>query len=187
MNDQIILAADDQGNFTGEYLPRMEGHIGEGKRHLGITILLFNDQGQVLLQRRKHLVFDDVWCFTADTHLLHQPDGHDESLEQAIKRCLAVEYNITQPVEIQNLGSYNYEATDGDLGENQQAVLCENEHCFMIIGEYNGQFELNPQVGYESKWMSKQQFLNDVTQNPQKYAPWIPGGIEILKQANFFN
>lgn len=82
MDNQIILACDDQGNFTGEYIPKEVGHTGNGKRHLAITVLLYNNQGQVLLQRRKHQVFDDIWDITGATHPLHT-DDEDESLKQA--------------------------------------------------------------------------------------------------------
>lgn len=197
--NQVILACDERGNFI-EYIPKMEGHIGVGKRHLGITILLFNDQGEILSQRRKHLVFDNVWCFTADTHQLHKPhsrhseersplrlseasdvgiSGADETIEAAAKRCLAVEYGITATIPTQNLGGYNYAAQDGEL--------CEKEFCLMIIGEYDGDLQLNPAVGYEYMWLSKSDFLKDVEEHPQKYAPWVKGGIEVLKEHNFFD
>ena len=48
MDEQVILAVDDQGNFTGEYIPKEVGHTGEGKRHLAITVLIYNNRDQVL-------------------------------------------------------------------------------------------------------------------------------------------
>lgn len=73
MDDQIILAVDSAGNFTGQYIPKSVGHTGKGQRHLAISVLLFNDKGQVLLQKRKHQVFDDIWDVTGATHPLHRP------------------------------------------------------------------------------------------------------------------
>lgn len=175
--DQVILACDDQGNFL-EYIPRMVGHTGEGRRHLAITVLLYNSKGEVLLQRRKHKVFDNIWDFTASTHPLHREDGFDESLEEATIRALKDEYGI-ENVKLEKVGSFNYFAKiDG---------LCENEHDHILIGEYNGEVKLNPNVGYEYKWMNKKEFLKDFEENLSKYAPWVPGGVEILKQAGFFN
>lgn len=178
MSNQIIIVCDDQGNPTGEYIPKEVGHTGEGKKHFGVTVLLYNNKEEVLLQRRKHQVFDNIWCFTGDTHRLHTESG-DESLEEAVGRCLEVEYNITDPVPLKNLGFFHYfEKIDG---------LCENEYCAMMIGKYNGHFELNSDVGYEYLWMKKEDFLHDFEQNPKKYAPWIPGGMEILQEKGFFN
>lgn len=177
MDQQIILACDDSGKFL-EYIPKEIGHTGEGRRHLAITVLIYNNNNDVLLQRRKHKVFDNTWCFTGDTHLLHSQDG-DEDFEQATQRCLRVEYNIQDKIPLKNLGMFNYFQKIGPL--------CENEHCTMMVGEYNGEFNLNPEVGYEFKWVNKEEFLKDFESNPQKYAPWVPNGLNILKQSGFFD
>lgn len=173
MDRQIILAVDDNGKFL-EYIPRMEGHLGKGKRHIGITIILFNRKGQMLLQRRKHLVFDNIWCFTADTHPLHL-GNKDETIEEACQRCLDGEYNITEKVNLQSLGRFNYFGT--------YKKYCENENCYLMVGEYNGEFKLNPEAGYECKWVAKEDFLRDFEKNPQKYAPWVPEGVKLLKNS----
>ena len=177
MAQQIILACDDQGNFQ-EYIPKEVGHTGEGRRHLAITVLLYNSKGQCLLQKRKHKVFDNIWDFTASTHPLHT-ELRDETLEQATKRCLETEYVITEKIALKNLGFFNYFAKVGDL--------CENEHCAMMVGKYDGEINMNTKVGYEYKWMSKEDFLKDFENNPQKWAPWVAEGVKVLKQAGFFN
>lgn len=175
--DQIILAVDDNGKFSGEYIPKSVGHTGEGTRHLAITVLLYNSKGQVLLQKRKHQNFDNIWCFTGDTHPLHTNNG-DETVEEATWRCLEVEYQI-KDISVRNLGFFNYFAKKGER--------CENEHCAMMVGEYDGEFNMSDEVGYEYKWVKKEEFLKDFEENPKKWAPWVPGGIEILKQTGFFN
>lgn len=178
MNDkQIILACDDQGNFQGQYIPKEVGHTGSGKRHLAITVLLYNNKGQVLLQKRKHQIFDDIWDFTGATHPLHHENGTDETFEEATLRCLQREYGI-ESVQLKNLGTFNYFAQYDDL--------CENEHCAMLIGEYNGEVNVNPEVGYGYKWMDKNEFLADIQQNPQHYSPWAIEGISVLKESSFF-
>jgi len=177
MNDQIILAVDDNGKFSGEYIPRIAGHTGVGRRHKAITVLVFNLTGQVLLQRRKHRVFDNIWCFSADTHPYHL-ENRDESLEEAAKRSLKEDFNIAD-ISVKNLGTYNYFAKDGNN--------CENENCAMMIGEYNGEVNLNPEAGYEYKWVSKNDFLKDFENNHPKWAPWVPGGVKILKKMGFFS
>lgn len=175
---QIILACDDQGNFL-EYIPKEAGHTGEGKRHLAITVLLYNSKGEVLLQRRKHKVFDNIWDFTASTHPLHKDNGEDETLEEASRRALLDEYEIREIGEIRVVGEFNYFAETGEL--------CENEHDHLLIGEYNGEIKLNSKHGYEYKWVDKQQVLKDMEDNPQKYSAWSLESLKILKSAGFFN
>lgn len=180
MDKQIILACDEEGKFTGEYIPKDVGHTGSGKRHLAIAVLLENSRGGVLLQRRKHKVFDDIWDVTGATHPLHLLEG-DESFEEATLRCLKREYDINpDKVEnLKNLGTFNYFASYKD-------GLCENEHCAMLVGEYNGEVKVNPEVGYGYKWMDKQEFLKDIEANPTNYSPWAIPGVQILKEAGYF-
>ena len=174
---QLVLACDDQGKFL-EYIPRSVGHTGNGRRHLAITVLLFNSKGQVLLQKRKHKIFDNIWDLTGATHPVHKESGEDESLEECTLRCLKDEYEIEE-VELKNLGAFNYFENYGEL--------CENEHCYLLVGEYNGKLKLNPEAGYDYKWMDKQEFLEDIQKNPDQYTPWAIESISILKEKDFFN
>lgn len=180
MNDQIILAVDDQGKFSGEYISKEVGHTGHGQRHLAISVLLYNSKGEVLLQKRKHKIFDDIWDVTGATHPLHKEDGTDETVEEATWRCLDVEYNIKEKIPLKNYGFFNYfaEYKDG---------FCEHEHCAILVGEYNKDFDLNSEVGYGYKWMSKEEFLKDVELNPRNYSPWAIEAVKVLKEAKFFS
>lgn len=175
MDDQILLC-DEKGNFTGKYIPKEVGHSGLGKRHLAITVLISNNKGEVLLQKRKHRVFDNIWDLTGATHPLHK-DGSDETFEDATLRCLKREYNIP-PITVRKLGAFNYFAQYGEL--------CENEHCALMVGEYNGAINLNKDVGYTCRWVRKNKFLEDIEKNPQKYSPWGRVGVKILKRSGFF-
>lgn len=177
MDEQIILGADENGKFTREYFPKSVGHTGEGKHHFAITVQIYNSKGEVLLQKRKHKIFDNIWDMTASTHQLHREDGTDETDEEATLRALKVEYGF-ENVRLQNLGGFNYFAKYGEH--------CENEHDKILIGEYNGLVQLNPEVGYEYKWMPKQDFLKDVEETPKNYTPWTVEGAKLLKGKGFF-
>jgi len=174
MDNQIIIVCDNKGIPTGEYIPKSEGISGEGKHHLAITVLLENKEGKVLLQKRKHLVFDNLWDFTGSTDSTHFEDGRNETFEEATKRCLKREYGIDQIGNLKNLGGFNYFAKDNSH--------CENEYCAMMIGEYDGEVNMNPSVGYEYKWVEKAEFLEDVEKNPKKYVPWVIEGVKILAE-----
>lgn len=179
MDGQVILAVDDQGKFLG-YIPKSVGHTGQGRRHLAITVLLYNSKGQVLLQKRKHKVFNNIWDFTGSTHPLHK-DGGDETLEEAARRCLETEWDIRDIRDIRDLrviGGFNYFAKIDSL--------CENEHDNLLIGEYNGEVRLNPDAAYEYKWVNKSELLKDMEANPDKYSAWANEGLKLLKNVGFF-
>ncbi|MBI2011212.1 NUDIX domain-containing protein [Candidatus Daviesbacteria bacterium] len=178
MIDQIILGADENGKFSGEYFPKSVGHTGLGKRHFAITVLVYNSQGEILLQRRKHQIFDNIWDITGSTHQLHKKDGKDETDEEATLRCLGKEYGIKKVENLKNYGGVNYFAEYGDF--------CENEHDIIFTARYDGEVRLNLQVAYEYRWEDKNNFLKDIEKNPQNYTPWAIKAITLLKEKKFF-
>lgn len=179
MSKQTILAVDDKGNFTGEYVDKEEAHTGEGKHHLAITVILTNSSEQILLQKRKHKRFDNIWDGAGATHQLHLEDGRDETDEQATLRCLKDEWGITQVEKLDNLGGFNYFAKDGNN--------CENEFCKLLVAKYDGEVKLNEEAGYEYKWIGKRELLGDIDLHPESYTPWVVEAVKLLKQNNFFN
>lgn len=177
--DPIIIVCDDNGKPTGEYVPKEVGHTGLGKHHLAITILLYNNKKQVLLQKRKHKRFDGLWDLTGATDLHHFENGKNESFNEATLRCLEREYGVSKVNNLKNLGGFNYFAKWGDL--------CENEYCAMVVAQYDGQIKMDPNVGYQYKWVEKQEFLEDIESNPKNYTPWAIEGAKILRKSELFS
>lgn len=173
--DQTIIVCDDKGIPTGEYVPKEAGHTGNGKHHLAITVLLYNKNGQVLLQKRKHKRFDGLWDLTGATDLHHFENGKNESFDEATLRCIKKEYGIEKVDDLKNLGGFNYFA--------RWNGMCENEYCVMVVVEYDGEIKMDPTVGYEYRWVEKGQFLKDIQVNPQNYTPWAIEGAKILDQS----
>lgn len=171
---QTILVVDEDGRHTGEYISKNIAHTGVGRRHLAISVLLYNNKGKILLQHRKHKIHDDIWEFTGSTHHLHRKDGTDETSEEATYRCLGREYGIRKRIPLKILGGVNYFAADGKF--------CENEHDVILVGEFNGKLRPNRQVAYNYKWVDKKEFLVDIDKNPKKYAPWVVETVKIFKK-----
>src|SRR5581483_6486656 len=96
---------------------------------------------------------------------LQRVDGTDESLEQAARRCLRHEYGIVES-RLTAAGSFSYFARDRD------GLHCENEHCTLFVGEFNGTVQLNQDVGYSYRWVSKAFLLHDIATSPDSYSPW---------------
>lgn len=171
MDGQIILAVDNSGKFL-KYISKEDGHKGDGIHHLAITVFIFNSKGKLLLQKRKHKVFDNIWDNTASTHQLHLPD-RDETDEEATLRTLAREYGITN-IELTNFGGFNYFEKIGNL--------CENEYCKLLIGIYDGEIKLNSEVGYGYRWVSKEEFKKELKRIPEDFTPWCKVAAKILEK-----
>jgi len=157
--DMLILV-DENDKFLG-YAPKEECHTGDGKHHRAIAVFLFNKNGQILLQRRKHKRWDNVWDIAGATDALHR-DGKDETYEEAGRRCVEKEWGLAVPLE--RLFSFNYFQRYGDM--------CENEYCMLLIGEVPDNIKYNPDVAYGQKWISLKELAKDVEKNPEAYTPW---------------
>ena len=169
---QTILVSDKKGNHTGEYIDKDLAHTGNGKRHLAITVLLYNNRGQVLLQRRKHKIHSNIWDLTGSTHHLHISEGTNETTEEATYRCLQKEFGIFKKIPLKILGGINYFAKDGKF--------CENEYDVIVTGEYFGKIKPNRDVHFGYRWVSEKVFIADVSRSPNKYAPWAVKALDLI-------
>ena len=73
---QTLIVVDDEDNVV-HYASRSDCHSGDGLLHRGVAILLHNSKAEVLLQKRKHDLFDNLWDLTGATHPLHLDDSDE--------------------------------------------------------------------------------------------------------------
>lgn len=187
--DETVILVDEKDKFLG-YAPRVECHTGKGRRHRAFVTLLFNSKGQVLLQKRKHKLFDGLWDLTAISHPLHvvkgnkslegfkSNKGRDESYQEASDRALLKEMG-TSHVTVRKVGAFNYFARDGKN--------CENEYCAVLIGDFNGKFKISKDEVYEAKWVQFEDFITDIAKNPKNYTVWAKEASTILVEARGVN
>lgn len=161
MKEETLILVDENDNFLG-YASRDECHRGRGKRHRAFVTLLVDSQNRVILQKRKHRLFDNLWDLTAISHPLHLV-GYDEDYQQASDRALKKEIGIGHGL-VKKVGAFNYFAKDGQN--------CENEYCTILVGEYDGDYRANPNKVYETKKINFKEFIKEVSKNPKKYTPW---------------
>lgn len=167
MTEQELLLVDKNDKFLGEYAPKSRCHTGDGLHHRAFTILILNKKREVLLQKRKHKLWDGSWDLT-NSHPLHTKKG-DESYKEAAYRCLKREWGVKIPIK--RLFSFNYFAQYGNF--------CENEYCAFLVGRCNGKVYPNPEVAYGYKWVALKKLLKDIKINPEIYTPWA---IRVLKE-----
>ncbi len=173
-SDQILILVDENDNFLG-YASREECHYGEGKRHRAFVTLLFDSKNCVLLQKRKHTLFDSLWDLTAVSHPLHLEDG-DEDYQKASNRALEKEVGIG-PVSVKKIGGFNYFSKDGKN--------CENEYCAILTGIYDGEYRPNKNEVYRIKKINFGEFVADIEKNPKNFTPWAKLAASQLKRKNW--
>lgn len=176
---QQVILVDENDNFLGEYAPRHEAHIGKGLHHRAFVYFVLNKKGEILLQKRKHWLWDGLWDLTAISHPLHL-EGRDESYQEAASRALKREMGI-EGVEVEKIGGFNYYAKHEEDGLPAGRQGCENEYCAVLFGRYSGPVKPSEEDVYEYKWMSFANFIKDIKKQPQIYTPWAILTIETLK------
>lgn len=168
---QQLLVVDEQDKFI-QYADRKSCHSGDGLHHRAFVVVLFNQHNQILLQKRKHMLWDGYWDVSAISHPLHLQD-HDETYEEAGIRALQNEMGI-HDVKLKKIGGFNYFAREGNY--------CENEYCAVLTGTYDKEVTPNPDAVYEYVWKDIKQFLTECEHHLFAYTPWALYTADILKK-----
>lgn len=167
---QTIIRVDAQGNPIGE-IDKWEAHK-KGILHKGFSVALIHNE-QIILQLRKHPVFDKVVDVTASSHPL-VIDGINQNEEDAVYNCLEREWNVdrNEVKKLNNCGSFVYKASDG-------AGYIEHEYCTF----YSSIIDYLPSPNLELAYGYIVVDLKFFKQNPQMYnlAPWVKEGMKLVK------
>ncbi len=169
--EQTLILVDNNDKILG-YAPRSVCHTGKGKRHRAFVIALYNSEGKILLQRRKHPLFTNLWDLTGASHPLRLR-GRSESYAEAAARCVRNEFGL-RGISLRKIGAFNYYAPQGKK--------CENEHCALIVGKYDGKVKVNPRVAYGFRWLSLADTLSEIREKPEAYVMWARLGASLLQR-----
>jgi isopentenyldiphosphate isomerase len=144
-----------------------------GKKHVGITIACLDDDGRILVQLRRHRIFDKVWSLSGDTHPRKYESSKVESLSEAARRCAKEDLGITIKSWRQIL-SVSYSARDP-----RDPRYCENELLSVLAAKHAGPVNMNRNSAYELRWAEfaeiSRDSQTDLSKKPssRKYAPWV--------------
>ena len=166
--DQVILV-DENDQQVGT-MDKVDAHRGEGIRHRAISVFLFNDQDELLIQQRssKKIVGAGQWANTCCGNV--RPN---ETYAECAVRRLQEELGITG-VELRSLHKFEYHTPCND-------EFSEWEIDTVFIGEYNAIPQPNPDEVAATAWKDthtlRQEMAADKQQHQkitdQKYAPWF--------------
>ncbi len=170
---QTLIVVDDEDHVV-RYVSRSDCHSGDGLRHRGVAILLHNSQAEVLLQKRKHDLFDNLWDLTGATHPLHL-DNRDETYEESGIRCLKAEWGIELPLH--RVLAFTYLERDKNR--------CENEYCVVLAGKYDGELNPNRHHIYEFRWVTWSQLVRELAQERDAFTAWLRKAVESSEGSPF--
>lgn len=136
-------------------------HTLKGILHRGFSVFVFNQKGEVLLQKRSFQ--KELWPgFWSNTCCSHPKPG--ESYLQAGKRRLKQELGFS--CQLKYLGKFYYRAVCQKAGS-------ENEICAVLLGKYDGPVKPNPREVAAIRWVNLEKLKKDLKEKPGTLTPWL--------------
>lgn len=156
--EQVILV--DQNDQPIGTMAKMEAHE-KALLHRAFSVFVMNKNGETMLQQRAAHKYHSPLLWT-NTCCSHQRVG--ETNIEAGKRRLQEEMGFK--TDLKELFSFTYKAAF-DNG------LTEHEFDHVMMGEFEGNPEINPDEVAAWKWMKPEDIKKDIEANPDQYTEWF--------------
>lgn len=175
MEEEYVVLVNEKNEVVGT-ADKLETHNAHTPLHRGISVFLFDQAKNLLLQQRSHtkktwpLVWSNSCC------------GHpkiDENVIDTAKRRLQFELGITDAKLTVALPDYRYKfEKDG---------IYENEICPVMIGTTEQEPTLNRDEVEATKWIPWQDWLKEVETHSDQYSPWCVEETILLSKNDAFH
>lgn len=154
-----VILVDEHDTMIGT-AEKMEAHQ-KGLLHRAFSILLFNTNGELLLQKRATDKYHSggLWTNTCCSHPLPE-----ESLKDATRRKLKQEMGIDVATEFAYTFIYKT-----SLDKN----LIEHELDHVFIGTFNDKPLINKEEVEDWKYIDLKTLREDMAVYPEKYTYWF--------------
>jgi isopentenyl-diphosphate Delta-isomerase len=149
-----------------------EAHQAPGRLHRAFSVVLTDDCGRILLQRRSAAKtrFASLWANACCGH-----PSPEQSVPDAANQRIREELGLG-PVTLADAGVYLYYAEDPNAGR------VEFEYDHVLVGRVPSDVSLAPDPNEvaELRWLNRHQLENSLGASPESYAPWLGGVIARL-------
>ncbi len=158
MEEKVVLV-NEKDEVLG-LMEKMQAHEN-GLLHRAFSVFLFNENGDMLLQRRASNKYHSPlqWTNACCSH-----PRANETYKQAAERRIKEELGIA--CEISEKFHFIYKA---DVGQE----LWEHELDHVFVGKYEGDFQLNPDEVQEVRYISMQDLEAEIKLHPEHFTEWF--------------
>ena len=159
MNEPLVIRVNDQDEVLG-FMPKLEAHV-KGVKHRAVSVLVFNQKGDWLLQRRAAAKYHSPALWT-NTCCSHPSPGEDEkdAAERRLEEEMGLRCNLTKAFSFSYMAHF-----DNGLIEN------ELDHVFFGYTDMKPTINLN-EVD-EWKYMPTSALLKKIDTNPESFTQWF--------------
>ena len=167
MEEQVVLVSE-KDEILG-VMDKMQAHEN-GILHRAFSVFLFNDKGEMLLQKRAAGKYHspNQWTNAVCSH-----PRLDETYLEAAERRLNEELGIETPLTYRF--NFLYKA---DVGQN----LWEHELDHVFTGNFEGEFKLNEEEVSEVRYISIDDLDKEMSANPENFTEWFKIILKEYKQ-----
>ena len=158
MEEHVVLVSE-QDEVLG-VMEKMQAHQ-EGILHRAFSVFLFNEAGEMLLQKRAAGKYHspNQWTNAVCSH-----PRIDESYLEGANRRMSEELGID--AELQEKFHFIYKA---DVGQD----LWEHELDHVFTGSFSGDVNLNKDEVAEIRYISMEDLDNEMNEHPENFTEWF--------------
>ena len=161
LDSEPLILVDETDREIG-HLDRANCHAGSGVLHRAFSLLIFNGNGELLLQQRaaRKRLWPLYWSNSCCSH-----PRRAESMEAAIHRRLMEELGLACPLHF--LFKFQYQA-------QFDAAAAERELCSVFIGRANGRVRVDRAEIHAWRWISTAELEAEMDGPPAaRFTPWF--------------
>ena len=164
MTEEKVILVDENDKPIGT-MGKLEVHQ-KGQLHRAFSVFIFNDKGELLLQRRALSKYHSagLWTNTCCSH----PQPNEETLAAANRR---LQEEMGMDTILIHKTSFIYK-TPFDNG------LTEHEFDHVFIGQSNENPIINPEEVYSFKWMTLEKVKEAIKKDPENFTSWFRIALE---------
>ncbi len=158
---ESLILVDEADREVG-YMSKARCHEGRGVLHRAFSLLIFNDRGELLLQRRSAAkpLWPQYWSNSCCSH-----PRRAETMEEAIHRRLYEELGLACPLHF--LFKFQYHA-------QFDAVGAEHELCSVFIGRSSDRVRIDRQEISDWRWVSPEGLAEEMRgAGAGRFTPWF--------------
>tara|TARA_B100000809_G_scaffold119344_1_gene117576 strand:- start:1371 stop:1883 length:513 start_codon:yes stop_codon:yes gene_type:complete len=159
MKEPLLILVNEQDEVVGQ-MNKLEAHK-KGLLHRAISVLIFNSEGDWLLQKRASTKYHSpsLWSNTSCSH----PTPNEDSLTAA-KRRLTEEMGMKVDLKFVFDFTYRVDFSNG---------LIENEFDHVFIGFSNELPIINKEEADDYVYIKQKNLLLNIEINPAAYTEWF--------------
>lgn len=157
--EEYVVLVNSEDNVLG-LMEKQQAHIN-GLLHRAFSVFLFNDKGEMLLQKRASAKYHspNQWTNAVCSHP-RKGETYIDGAKRRLKEELGIETALSEKF------NFIYKA---DVGGR----LWEHELDYVFTGIYDGEFNLNENEVAEVRYISLQDLDKEISQYPQRFTEWF--------------